>query len=73
MLQGGQSGSAFCWFKLRERAARTDSSTLSARPTLEANRYEGRSNLRKINQSNFGGVSPRAVTFSDIGHAAFGR
>jgi len=26
-------------------------------PTLEAKRYEGRSNLRMINQSNSGGVS----------------
>jgi hypothetical protein len=36
-----------------------DPSALSASPTLEAKRDEGRSNLRMINQANFGSVSGR--------------
>ena len=64
--QAARETSAICIFQAAGTCGPHRSVDLVSGSTLDAKRYNGRSNLRMINQSNFGGVSPRAVTSSDI-------
>src|SRR5438445_3358487 len=64
--QAARETSAICIFQAAGTCGPHRSVDLVSGSTLDAKRYNGRSNLRMINQSNLRGVSPRAVTSSDI-------
>ncbi len=55
--QGRRPRSGFLLTQAAGMRRRHRSIDLVSGPTLEAKRYEGRSNLHMINQSNLGGVS----------------